>query len=202
MRFQNAPGESLMKMLILLILIPLSIFPTMVFGQDSYRWVDEKGTINFTDDPTLVPEKYRSQVQPKNPPKESSPSAVAPAAGAPQPATPQEQGEVTPKKKDMLGRDEEWWRTTVKEWNDKLAEAQKDSEAAQTALRGKTKELQDSKFKPDSLQRKLRAEMKTLEEKVKEWEKQVKEAKNTLEKALPKEVQDYGADPAWLKPKE
>jgi len=180
----------------------LLVLPVMVFGQDSYRWVDEKGTINFTDDPTLVPEEYRSRVQPKNPPKESSPSSVAPAAGAPQPATPQEQGEVTPKKKDMLGRDEEWWRAKVKEWSDKLAEAQKGSEAAQTALRGKAKELEDSKFKPLHLQRNLKAEMKTLEEKAKEWDKQVDQAKNTLEKALPKEVQDYGADPAWLKPKE
>ncbi|MDP2972448.1 MAG: DUF4124 domain-containing protein, partial [Deltaproteobacteria bacterium] len=35
----------------------------IVSAQEIYRWVDEKGTIHFADDFTLVPEKYRDQVQ-------------------------------------------------------------------------------------------------------------------------------------------
>ncbi len=69
-------------------------------------------------------------------------------------------------------------------------------------LEDKEKELQESKFKPESLKRRLKAEIESLEEKAKEYEKQVGEAKNMLDKVLPKEAQDYGAPPEWLKPKE
>jgi hypothetical protein len=44
--------------------------------------------------------------------------------------------------------------------------------------------------------------MKELESKAKDWEKQIEDAKNILEKVLPKEADNYHADPAWLKPKE
>jgi len=69
-------------------------------------------------------------------------------------------------------------------------------------LRQKEKELADAKFKPDSLKRKLKAEIKELEVKVKDRERERNEAKNMLEKVLPKQAEDYKADPAWLKPKE
>jgi len=28
-----------------------------------YRWVDEKGTVHFTEDPSTIPEKYRNQMK-------------------------------------------------------------------------------------------------------------------------------------------
>ena len=189
-----------MKRSIFLIFIVVLTFPVMSFAQEFYRWVDEKGTIHFTDDPTLIPERYRSQAQPKNPPKEPTASPAAPATGARKPVKPRERVSEAPGKKDMLGRGEEWWRAKVKEWTDKLAEAQKGYKAGQAALEGKSKELDDSKLKPDSFKRKLKGEKKSLEEKVEELEKQVKEARNMLDKVLPKEAQDYGADPDWLKP--
>jgi len=88
----------------------------------------------------------------------------------------------------------------VKEWKDKLETAQRHYEETRAALEAKDREIGASKFKPDSFQRKLRAEKKALEEKVDHWERQIKEAKEMLEKTLPREAQDYGADPAWLKP--
>ena len=191
-----------MKRAIFFILMVLLVFPFMVYGQETYRWVDEKGTINFTDDPTLIPERYRGQVQKKNPPQESPSPSARPAPEGSRPARPQEQVESAPEKKDRLGRGEDWWRGKVKEWNDKLAEAQRGFDGVQATLKGKEKELQEAKFKPDSLKRRLKVEKDALEERVKEWEKQVGEAKNMLDKVLPKEAQDYGADPEWLKPKE
>jgi len=41
-----------------------------------------------------------------------------------------------------------------------------------------------------------------LEEKLRERERERDEAKNMVEKVLPKEAEDYKADPGWLKPKE
>lgn len=186
-----------MKRMVFLIIIGLMIPPFLAFSQEVYRWVDEKGTIHFVDDLTLVPEKYRDQVQKRKPPEKPSPPSIKIPVG-------KEVGpgiESAPERKDLLGRGEEWWRTKGKEWNEKLFNAQKNYETANAALKAKEKELEESKFKPDSLKRKLKTEIKDLEEKVKERERQKEEAKNMLEKILPKQAEDNRADPAWLRPK-
>lgn len=90
----------------------------------------------------------------------------------------------------------------MKEWNDKLSNAQKSYDLVYADLKTKEKELVEAKFKPDSLKRKLKAEIKELEGKLKDREKERDEAKNMVEKVLPKQATDDGADPTWLKPKE
>jgi len=171
----------------------------MAFGQEIYRWVDEKGTVHFADDFTLVPEKYRDQIQRRTPSEKPSPPPVRPPIG---PEATRPTAEPTPEKKDLLGRGEEWWRAKMKEWNDKLQNAQKNYDLVYSDLKQKEKELADAKFKPDSLKRKLKAEIKELEVKVKERERERDEVKNMVEKVLPKQAENDRADPAWLKPKE
>ncbi len=85
------------------------------------------------------------------------------------------------------------------EWKQKLIKAQKDYAAAQTALKAKEKELEDAKFKPKSFQRKLQDEIKVLEEKANAQKNQVDEAKNMLEKGLPRQAEEYRADPSWVR---
>ena len=102
-------------------------------------------------------------------------------------------------RKDILGRGEDWWRGQAREWNGKLLAAQKSFEAALTELKNKEKEVGEAKFKPDSLKRKLKAEQKTLQEKVDASKKQVDDARNMLERSLPKQAEEYRADPNWLK---
>lgn len=41
-----------------------------------YKWVDEKGTVNFTEDPTTIPEKYQGKAQSRDIPE--SPEKKAP----------------------------------------------------------------------------------------------------------------------------
>jgi hypothetical protein len=177
---------------------------SLAFGQEVYRWVDEKGTVHFADDLTLVPEKYQGQAQKKVAPQEPPPSPFPPSTqvpekGKPGKATVEKKPESVPVQKDILGRGEDWWRARVKEWEEKLSNAQKNYETEWNALKAKEKELEESKFKPDSFKRKVKADIKVLEEKVKEWEKQMKEARNMLDRVLPKEAQEYRADPRWLK---
>jgi len=167
----------------------------MAFGQEIYRWVDEKGTVHFADDFTLVPEKYRDQIQKRKPPEKPSPSPARPTSRP-------EATESTAEKKDLLGRGEDWWRAKMKEWNDKLQNAQNNYDLVYHDWRKKEKELAEAKFKPDSFKRKLKAEIMELEGKLKDKEKERDEAKNMVEKVLPKQAQDDRADPAWLKPKE
>jgi len=38
-----------------------------------YKWVDEKGTVHFSEDESSVPEKYRDQLEKKSMPEESKP---------------------------------------------------------------------------------------------------------------------------------
>jgi hypothetical protein len=185
-----------MKRTGLMIIAGLLFSSVLALGQEVYRWVDEKGTVHFTDDLSLVPERYQDQAQKKILPKEPSP-----------PSSPQVTEEVKAKKepqsapvqKDILGRGEGWWRARAKEWNEKSISAQKNYEIAFTAWKAKEKELEESKFKPDSLKRKLKVEIKVLEEKVMEWDKQMEEARNMLEKVLPKQAEEYRADSNWVK---
>ena len=193
-----------MKGVSLLIFVGLIFYYASSLGQEVYRWVDEKGTVHFADDLTLVPEKYRGQVQkkvapPEPPPSPFPPSTRVPEKGRPGNVTIEKKPESVPVQKDILGRGEEWWRAKVKEWKEKLSKAQKNYETELNALKAKEKELEESKFKPDSLKRRLKADIKVLEEKVEEWKKQMEEARNMLDKVLPKEAEDYRADPSWVK---
>jgi hypothetical protein len=185
-----------------LILVGLILSSSLTFGQEVYRWVDEKGTVHLTDDLGQVPEKYREKVQKEISPKESTPVSPAPLP-TPLPkvgGAGKESGQMpSPQHKDMFGRGEEWWRAKAIEWNEKLKTARKNYENALGERKAKEQELETSKFKPDSYKRKLKAELKTLEEKVKDWEKQMEEARNMLRNVLPKQAQDDRANPDWLK---
>jgi clan AA aspartic protease (TIGR02281 family) len=50
--------------IILAVLVPSS------YGE-MYKWVDEKGTVHFTDDLSNIPEKYREDAETRKPPKET-----------------------------------------------------------------------------------------------------------------------------------
>jgi hypothetical protein len=172
------------------------------FGQEVYRWEDEKGTVHFTDDLGQVPEKYREKVQKKISPKEPVPTQPA------SPPTPlpkrgeavKESGQMpAPQQKDILGRGQDWWRARAIEWNEKLKTAQKNYENAHSEWKAKKQELETSKFRSDSFKRKLKVETVALEEKVKDWEKKMEEARNMLENVLPKQAQDDRANPDWVK---
>jgi hypothetical protein len=190
----------------LFILIGLILYSVISAGQEVYRWVDEQGTVHFTDDLGQVPERYRDKIQKKEPPKEPPiTQPIPPQPAPPQPLAPPtgmgvEKGSgATPRQKDILGRGEEWWRAKVNEWNEKLKTAQRNYENTYSEWKSKENELESSKFKPDSVKRKLKAEIKDLEEKTRDWEKQMDEAKNMLGNVLPKQAQDYQANPEWLK---
>jgi clan AA aspartic protease (TIGR02281 family) len=52
---------------------------------EMYKWVDEKGTVHFTDDLSSIPEKYRQDIETRKPPKEGS---VPQTPGKPKPSPP------------------------------------------------------------------------------------------------------------------
>ncbi len=53
------------------------LFGSLAYG-DVYKWVDEKGTLHFTDDLSKIPEKYRPEVETIKKPKEKETIKVSP----------------------------------------------------------------------------------------------------------------------------
>jgi hypothetical protein len=49
--------------LIFLGLMILLWVPSLSSGGEVYKWVDEKGTVHLTDDPTNIPENYEDQIK-------------------------------------------------------------------------------------------------------------------------------------------
>ena len=167
-------------------------------GQEIYRWVDEKGILHFVDDLTQVPEKYRDQIQKKESPKGPIPSPSVSSQG--------EEGKIesdpSSVRKDLHGRGEDWWRAKAKEANDKLQSAQKNYDSAYQTWKAKEQQREEGTSKSHGPRKRLGSEIDKLEEKVRESQKELEEAKEVVEKILPKQAEDYKADPNWLKPKE
>jgi len=61
-------GNRKMRSILLLIII-LGVLVASSYGE-MYKWVDEKGTVHFTDDLSSIPEKYREDAETRNPPQE------------------------------------------------------------------------------------------------------------------------------------
>jgi aspartyl protease family protein len=57
--------------LIILLIVMLTVFVPSSYGE-MYKWVDEKGTVHFTDDLSSIPEKYRQDAETRKPSKETS----------------------------------------------------------------------------------------------------------------------------------
>jgi len=55
----------------LVIILVLAVIVPSSYGE-MYKWVDEKGTVHFTDDLSNIPEKYRENAETRKPTKETS----------------------------------------------------------------------------------------------------------------------------------
>ncbi len=96
-----------MRVIFPLIIIILVFLVPSSYGE-MYKWVDEKGTVHFTDDLSNIPEKYREDAETRKPSKEIRPpemedkSLSSPPSEAPKPSV-SEGAEV-----DLLRRGEIW----------------------------------------------------------------------------------------------
>jgi hypothetical protein len=165
-----------------------------VSAQTIYKWTDEKGVVNYTDEYSKVPPAYRGQVDVekwKDTQKPGSPSLAPPQA------PPQETGEVTT---DIYGRDEAWWRDKVLPWKEKLKEATENYERAQRNFTKKSEELSQTNFygRSRSQTKWDVMELNRLNEEKKKYEAQIAEANEMLEK-LSREADESKANPNWLK---
>ncbi|MFB3884784.1 MAG: DUF4124 domain-containing protein [Thermodesulfobacteriota bacterium] len=174
-----------------LIFIFLLAFAVSANAAPIYKWVDEGGVVNFTDDYDKVPAPYRDRVEVRDYLTEG----VAPSYSL----SPSSQKE-TEAKTDLFGRDETWWREKVSPWKEQLKEASKNYENVQKEYMAQAQGLSPYNFGKMSLTQyqMLSARLQVLNSEMEEHQTKIAEAKAMLGK-LAEEARESKADPAWLK---
>ena len=101
----------------------------------TYEWTDNKGVVNFTDNPENIPAKYRNKAR-KRPSITAEPSESAPTQPQ-QPGASSQAPETTQQPERVVlygGHDEEWWRSSYGRLRNEL-------KAIQDGLPGKREDL-------------------------------------------------------------
>jgi hypothetical protein len=183
-------GDNMWRMLIFLILLTF-VFPA--YGANIYKWVDEKGVVNFTDDYNKIPPSYRDRVEVREYIEEGG-SPLHTLEAPPTVATKPKEEVRT----DIYGRDETWWREKVRPWKEQLKKATENYEMAHHKLMEKAENLGSVWKYSRGYYRVNVLEIDRLKEEMAKYDAQIAEAKEQLEK-LSKEAEESKADPDWLR---
>jgi N-acetylmuramoyl-L-alanine amidase CwlA len=175
------------KMVTLLILL---IFVSPASAHTFYKWLDEKGTVNYTDDYNSIPPAHRGQVEIEWVHEERS---IPPM----QKITLQQREEA---RRDIYGQDEAYWRGRVRPWKEFLKAAEANYEIVHDKFMGKAMEFSARRFSTWSkTQYKLNIiELDRLKEEMIKYADQIAEAREAMEK-ISKEAIGAKANPEWLK---
>jgi hypothetical protein len=176
----------MMKLFIILILL---IFSITAYAHTVYKWVDEKGTVNYTEDYNSIPPAYRNQVEIEWVHEEGPFPPV-------QKMAPRKSEEI---ERDIYGQGEAYWRGKVRPWKEFLKTAEANYEKAHEKFMDKAMEFSRGRFGTWSrTQYKMNIiELDKLKEEMIKYADQVAEAKEALEK-ISKEAKEAKANPEWL----
>ena len=155
-----------------------------------YKWVDDSGTVHFTDDPAKVPEEYWDRVEEKKTVKEEGRKPSDKGTWSRRPV----QREPT----DRFGRRKSWWRDRASKWWAQLENAASQHERITKEIEEARKVL--SEARNDGKRRRYRRKIKRFEEEAKKYKAQIDEARHMLNDVLLNEARMAGADPSWLRP--
>ncbi len=174
----------------IVILLILLIFVSPIYAHTFYKWVDDKGIVNFTDDYNSIPLSYRNRVEIEWVHEEGSSPLI-------QKMTPQKKEE---RKMDIYGQNEDYWRGKVRPWKNFLKTAGANYERAHDRFIEKAMEFSQKRFGSWSrTQYKFNIiELDKLKEEMIKHADQITEAKEALEQ-ISKEAQEAKANPDWLK---
>ena len=155
-----------------------------------YKWVDEKGIVNYTDDYNSIPSAYRDRVEIEWVHEEGPTPPV-------QKIAPQKREETRP---DIYGQDEAYWRGKVRPWREFLKTAEANYERAHDKFIGKAMEFSQKRFGSWSkTQYKMNIiELDRLKVEMVKYADQIAEAREAMEK-ISKEAKETKANPDWLK---
>jgi hypothetical protein len=152
------------KLLVLLLLM----YPLSASAQ-TYEWVDQAGTVNFTEDLGKVPKKYRKKVRVIGGDESGAPQIIEgsePVKGTPKDAAAQKDG----------GKEK---KTTTVTKEDAALRA--DYDAAKATLQATEQDLADLRARLGDTSKMSRNEFLTIQNTVKQNENRVKDQKKKLE---------------------
>ncbi|MGQ9637923.1 MAG: DUF4124 domain-containing protein [Thermodesulfobacteriota bacterium] len=156
---------------------------------ETYKWVDEKGGIHFSDDITPIPEKYIPKIE---------------VVDLHQEKIKGKKDQLSGKKiddyndyNDQLGRGEEYWRNQVEGISNKLKLAQDQLEELRRKYNDLTEKHNESKS--FSQRNSILKERDKVKEEMDQIKIQIGETKDLLEKKIPEEVSLYKAKLEWIK---
>ncbi len=173
------------------VLIPLMILLTSTLQAHTfYKWVDEKGIVNYTDDYSNIPPAHRDRVEIEWVHEEGPTPPI-------QKMTPQKREEI---RKDIWGQGETYWKGKVRPWKEFLKTAEANYEKAHQKFMEKAMEFSRSRFGSWSkTQYKLNIiELDRLKGEMIKYADQIAEAREAMEK-ISKEAKEARANPDWLK---
>lgn len=168
---------------LLIFLISIIFYSSALSFSEVYKWVDEKGVVHFSDDLTSIPEQYRSRTEKMGLSEEEKKDGIA--------------GRKKEEEKDQLGRGEEYWKSRVNEWRQKMKLAQERLEQLYKKYNELTEKYNESKsLGQRNILRQQRDQIKIEMDQVRV---QLEEARHMLERKIPEEAELYKAKPEWIK---
>jgi hypothetical protein len=173
------------KLLILLILLA---FASLANAAIIYKWVDDNGVVNFTDDYGQVPSHYRDQVEIKE---------FVSEGGTPlhtQELTVRPKEETT---RDIYGLGETYWRERVRPWKEQLRGATENYERVHRNFMKKAEELSAKRYGSPTQYKTDIIELDRLKEEMMSYENEIAEVKEILER-ISNEAIEAKADLNWL----
>ncbi len=171
-----------MQRQIILAVFVLLLSATQVWAE-FYRWVDKDGKEFFTNEPSKIPQEYRSRAT-KMEPDESRVSV-----GNRQ-STKSKAGVTVSERRDKNGKGESYWRKRAADLRLKL----RDQENRRDLV---VKQMNDQDQKPSSTKnRKTRA---SLEKKKAKLDSDIARTRLALEVNLPEEARKADAYPGWIR---
>lgn len=161
-------------MRIYMVFFVLAIAP--IVAADTYRWVDDKGALHYTDNPSSIPEKYLPTAEKLEAGDLPGVTTIAPEGGEARPVLPQE--------------GEGYWRSAFQR-----LKAQ--TEFLRGGLAGKKERLEELRRKRLLFHRTAdRVALKELEEEIAKDEEQIVELEKQLEE-LDRKASRAGVPLEW-----
>jgi hypothetical protein len=155
-----------------------------------YKWVDDSGTIHFSDDPAKVPEYYWDRVE--------EDKTIKKEGQKPSEEEKRPRRRIQREPTDRFGRRESWWNDRASKWWVQLENATSQHQKITKEI-GEAENVLD-KARNDGKRRRYRRKIKRLRKEDEKYKAQMDKAKHMLNDVLLEEARMAGADPSWLRP--
>jgi hypothetical protein len=183
-------------------ILVLTVLVVGAQAAEVYKWVDDKGVVNFTDDYNKIPPAYRNQVRLEGKVEEppAAPSGASPGAPAPVPVqTPAVAGQAPGSAQtDRYGLGEAYWRDRAKPWKEKYREASQKYDEANKRYQEKADELSQRRFGSPTQYKMNIAQLDQIKVEREGYKAEMTEAEEALKK-IAKDAQESGGNPEWVK---